>query len=300
MRLTVAICTWNRCELLRQALEQMTHLVIPTGVAWELLVVNNNCTDDTDEVIAAFASRLPIRRLFEPVPGKSNALNLAVREALGQYILWTDDDALVDQNWVAAYVHAIQRWPQAAFFGGGVRPYFGVPPPDWLTRVWSRVTDVYAILDLGTHPFRFEGHKCAPFGVNWAVRVEEQRRYQYNPRFGPKPGGTIRGEETELIFSLIDHGHEGWWVPDAIVQHHVPAERMTIAYIRKCFFAQGRYLARKGLPWNGPRLFGRPRWLVRHTATAEVQYWYHRLTASPEIWIDDLITASLAWGLLFK
>ena len=47
MRITVAICTWNRCELLRQTLEQMTKLVIPPRVVWELLVVNNNCTDDT-------------------------------------------------------------------------------------------------------------------------------------------------------------------------------------------------------------------------------------------------------------
>src|SRR5213593_3681732 len=118
MDLTVAICTWNRWRLLHQALEQMTKLVIPHDVEWELLVVNNNCTDATDRVIEEFASRLPLRRLFEPKPGLSNARNAAVREARGEYILWTDDDTQVDEHWVATYVRAFQQWPNAAFFGG--------------------------------------------------------------------------------------------------------------------------------------------------------------------------------------
>ena len=57
-RLTVAICTWNRCHLLQQTLEEMTKMTVPTGVDWELVVVNNNCSDATDEVIASFARRL--------------------------------------------------------------------------------------------------------------------------------------------------------------------------------------------------------------------------------------------------
>src|SRR5512134_131488 len=103
MDLTVAICTWNRGELLRKTLEQMTELVVPPGVTWELLVVNNNSTDHTDAVAAGFRRRLPLRYLVEPTPGKSNACNLAVREARGDYILWTDDDVLVSPQWLAAY-----------------------------------------------------------------------------------------------------------------------------------------------------------------------------------------------------
>src|SRR6266536_6078206 len=92
MLITVAICTWNRCELLQTALEQLTRLLVPVDIEWELLVVNNNSTDATSSAIAPFASRLPVRELFEPKPGKSHALNLAIGEAAGDYILWTDDD----------------------------------------------------------------------------------------------------------------------------------------------------------------------------------------------------------------
>ena len=134
MFLTVAICTWNRSALLAQALEQMTHLITPPNVEWELLVVNNNCTDATDETIAAFSSRLPIRRVFEPKPGQSNARNAAAREAKGEYILWTDDDTLLDQKWLAAYAQAIQQHPEVIFFGGPVRQWFAATPLHGLSR----------------------------------------------------------------------------------------------------------------------------------------------------------------------
>jgi glucosyl-dolichyl phosphate glucuronosyltransferase len=126
---TVAICTWNRDHLLRQTLEEMTRLAVPAGLVWELLVVNNNCTDDTDGVIAAFAKRLPIRRLFESQPGLSHARNRAIAEAAGDYVVWTDDDVLVSPEWLAAYARAFARRPDAAVFGGPVAPWFPTTPP---------------------------------------------------------------------------------------------------------------------------------------------------------------------------
>jgi glycosyltransferase involved in cell wall biosynthesis len=296
MLLTVAVCTWNRSRLLRQCLEQMTRLDIPSGVDWELLVVNNNCTDDTDAVITAFDSRLPIRRLFEPKPGKSFALNRAVCEACGEYILWTDDDGLVNQDWLAAYVQAIQRWPGAAFFGGPVRPWFPATPPRWLMRVWPQVATAYAARDLGAEPFQFDGGNRLPYGVNWAIRLKEQRRYEYSPCLGPQPGSHIRGEELSLMGALLADGCQGWWVPNAGVQHCIPLERMTTRYLRNYFLGQGQYLATIEPTWNGPTLLGKPRWLWRHIVTAELRYRIRRLTSPPEIWIHELIAASMAWG----
>ena len=110
MKLTVAICTWNRATLLRRTLDSLTAQRNLQGVAWEFLVVNNNCTDDTDAVIAAFDSRLPIRRLHEPVPGLSNARNTAIAAAAGDYIVWTDDDVVVCPEWLSAYVQAFRTW----------------------------------------------------------------------------------------------------------------------------------------------------------------------------------------------
>ena len=114
LRVTVAICTWNRSRLLQQTLERMTHLVVPPGLWWELLVINNNSTDDTDQVVASFEQRLPLRLAFEPVPGLSHARNAVLRLAAGSYILWTDDDVLVSEGWLAAFVEAVRAHPSAS------------------------------------------------------------------------------------------------------------------------------------------------------------------------------------------
>ena len=298
MLITVAICTWNRCELLRQALEQMTRLVIPSGMDWEILVVNNNCTDATDEVIAAFESRLPIRRLFEQKPGQSNARNAAVREARGKYILWTDDDVLVDEQWVAAYVTAFEQWPEAAFFGGLIRPWFAVPPPAWLERTWPIVAGAYATRDLGCQPVRFDGIGNIFFGANYVVRSAEQRRYCYDPQLGLRPGGNLRGDELEVLNALLADGYQGWWVPEASVSHYIPRERMTVRYIRKFYFGYGEYVAMREPSWHGPMLFGKPRWLWRYAMRVEARYRRHRLTSSPEVWMKYLIDAGTVWGRL--
>ena len=100
MFITVAICTWNRAILLDKTLTQMHRLCVPDDVEWELLVVNNNCSDDTDAVIGRHADILPIRRIHEMKTGLSNARNTAVHNAKGDYIIWTDDDVLVDEKWL--------------------------------------------------------------------------------------------------------------------------------------------------------------------------------------------------------
>ena len=114
---------------------------------WELLVVNNNCTDGTDEVIRTFQDRLPVRRVFEPRPGLSHARNRAIAEATGDYILWTDDDVTVCRDWLVVYTDAFRRWPDAAVFGGPIQPWFDGTPPAWLRQVYPTIAGVYAARD---------------------------------------------------------------------------------------------------------------------------------------------------------
>jgi hypothetical protein len=73
MRISVVICTFNRASLLERTLGHMSVILAPENVDWELVVVNNNCTDNTDDVIAKFSDRLPIRRVIEEQQGLSNA-----------------------------------------------------------------------------------------------------------------------------------------------------------------------------------------------------------------------------------
>ena len=72
--ITVAICTFNRAESLRRTLDSLTAMQVPGDLAWELVVVNNNSTDKTNEIIEKYGDRLPVRREFEVRPGHSHKL----------------------------------------------------------------------------------------------------------------------------------------------------------------------------------------------------------------------------------
>jgi glycosyltransferase involved in cell wall biosynthesis len=297
MKITVAICTWNRCALLGQTLERMAQLSIPADVEWELLVVNNNSTDATEPTAAEFADRLPLKLIFEAEPGLSNARNRAVRETSGDYILWTDDDVLVDQQWLAAYCAAFRQWPDAAIFGGNIEPWFEGTPPAWLPLVWQRVASAYASRDMGQESVALSSD-VIPFGANFAVRTEEQRRYSYDPSLGVRPDSIMGGEETTMVRNMMAEGISGRWVADARVRHYIPKERQTIAYLRRYFKAYGEYCAKHDGDDASPKVFGMPRWLWREALMAEVKYRVRRHSASAEVWIEDLIAASQAMGQL--
>jgi len=297
MLVTVAICTRDRAALLEQGLTALTGLALPAGVDWELLVVNNGSRDHTDAVIAAFASKLPIRRLFEPHAGLSRARNLAVRHARGAYILWTDDDALVSREWLTHYVAAFRRWPEAALFGGPVVPWFEESPPSWLRQVWPRVAHAYAVLAYGEEPTPLGGG-VLPFGVNMVVRRDYQARFPYDPTLGRAPGRLIPGEETAVASAILGAGAPGWWLPLPSVRHFIPAERMTTRYLRNYFSGCGEFLGRFSPDRVSRPLFGRPRWLWRHAVQSELRYRVRRVTHGSSVWIEDLRAASLAWGRL--
>jgi glucosyl-dolichyl phosphate glucuronosyltransferase len=297
MRITVAICTRNRCHLLQQTLEQMKLVKIPLDVEWELLIVNNDCTDQTDNIILSFSACLPINRQFQPLAGLSNARNLAVSKASGEYILWTDDDVLVDVDWIEAYCDAFTRWPDAAVFGGPIHPWYAVTPPPWLTRVIHRVPGAYALQDLGNKELPLTTEKL-PYGANYALKLKTQAAHLYDPQLGLQPGSTMGYEEIAVISAILESGNSGRWVPQAKVRHYLPEKRMSRTYLRRYFMGQGEYLMRTQPDSTSKKLYGKPRWLLRHAIEQELRYRYRSMFDEPEQWIDLLIASSMAWGRL--
>ena len=83
MDVTVALCTWNRSALLERTLSSMVRLRIPTGLDWELLVVDNGSTDETRAVLDRFRSELPLRTVSEPQAGVAHARARGLAEARG-------------------------------------------------------------------------------------------------------------------------------------------------------------------------------------------------------------------------
>lgn len=231
---TVVICTRNRAQQLASVLDSACKLIIPAGINWEFIVVDNGSTDNTATVVAKYSDRLPIRCVREEKAGLSNARNLGVKEAMGDYICWTDDDVVIDSNWLSAYFAAFKRHPEAAVFGGRVIPFLEKPTPAWFEKAkyeWP-LSSLLAYRDFGDNAIRltFEGD-LVPWGANFAIRAKEQKKYLYNPQLGVSPHHKRVGEETDVIYSVFKEGGSGWWVPDSKVAHIIPTKRQTLQYL---------------------------------------------------------------------
>jgi glycosyltransferase involved in cell wall biosynthesis len=258
---TVAICTWNRAGLLDQTLTQMRGLRIPAGVTWELLVVNNNCTDDTDAILAKHAPHLPLRRLLETKQGHSHARNCAVAAAVGDLLIWTDDDVLVGPDWLAEYVVAARTWEGAAFFGGPIRPWFGSPPSAWIRRLVERVSIAWALVDHGPAVRTLQPDERI-YGANLAFRLPVLKRHPFDPNLGRKGTALYGGDEETVLAAIMQEGGYGVWVGTAPVEHYLPTERLTRSYLWR-FFRCGGELGYGPLMGMGKTLFGIPRWMLR-------------------------------------
>lgn len=290
---TVAICTWNRCALLGKTLEQLAALdgSLPN---WEVLVVDNACTDATASVASSFVGRLPLRLVHEATPGLSRARNRAVAEARGQFIAWTDDDVLVSPQWLNAYAGAIARYPSADFFGGPIRPWFETQPPEWLSANWHVIGEAYATRDFRSEEFALD-ELHMPFGANYVVRRESQRQFAYDPKLGRVQGSLLGGEEVGVLTAMMRAGHVGWWVPEASVTHMISSDRLTASYLRR-FYAKQGVVQSSDAETAVPQLLGRPRWLWRRALMAEASYRVARVTKPSRDWVPKLIASSVAWG----
>lgn len=298
MKLTVAICTWNRADLLDKTLAGMRELLPPPSGAWELLVIDNNSTDGTKAVVARHESALPLRYVFEPKQGHSNARNAGIEAATGDLLIWTDDDVIVDPRWLIEYAAAADAFPDAAFFGGTIDPWFAVAPPGWVVRNLPTLHGPFAIRQLGDDVRRLRDDELV-FGASLAFRAPLLKEHRFNPDLGRKGTGMLSGDETDLLARLRALGHYGVWVGTAKVRHYIPADRLTTRYVWRFFHGLGRTTQRLGpLDRDGtPRVFGAPRWMVRKYVAARAKMALHRVGRGPA-WMEAFRDAAVARGII--
>jgi glucosyl-dolichyl phosphate glucuronosyltransferase len=240
--ITVIVCTRNRPARLRAFLEAACDLACPADLTWELLVVDNGEGGAARSIAEGFAGRLPVRCVTEARPGLSHARNRGVAEARGRYLCWTDDDVRPDPDWLAAYAQAFASRPGAALFAGRVLPELEPPSPSWFAAARRRwpLTSVLAHRDFGDQSLPLSAARGRlPYGANYAVRADVQRRFTYDPELGVAPGRERVGEETDLAFRILGAGHTGWWVPASSVRHVIPAERQSADYVLSYFRGVG-------------------------------------------------------------
>jgi glycosyltransferase involved in cell wall biosynthesis len=242
---SVLICTYNRARLLQETLESLA--ATTARVPWEVVVVDNNSTDQTRQVVESMAGGFPVPLVyaFEGRQGKSHALNTGMDICRGAVIAFTDDDVRVAPGWVDAACDALTADSRAEYAGGPVRPIWGAKPPRWLDRTRGDLWGTLAILDYGAEPFVFEERNKVPLGANMAVKRRLIERIGgFNPELGRKGGSLLGQEQAEFFSRSRAAGIVGCYTPAMEIEHHVPAERLSKDYFRRWWFWKGVSRAR--------------------------------------------------------
>ncbi len=230
---TVAIATYNRANSLYDTLTSLTSLQIPAVLAWELLLIDNNCTDRTKEVCDRFASELPMRYLSEPSQGLSHARNRALAEARGEVVVFTDDDVILSPGWLAAYAQAVDDFPDAAYFGGKIVPTWPAGKPRWVRDVnMPLLAGLFGSYDLGPERRLYSDTDMHPYGANFALRRSLfERLGDFRTDLGMRGNVPGRGEEAEYFKRAKERGFTGAYVPEAMCQHRVDPRHLTLSYL---------------------------------------------------------------------
>jgi glycosyltransferase involved in cell wall biosynthesis len=239
VHISIILCTYNRCGSLPRSLRSVLRSQMPAATSWEVLVVDNNSTDATPQVVNTVAAEHPgkVSYLFEPQPGKSHALNSAIRAAAGDILAFVDDDVVVEPEWLNRLTAPLadEQWMGS---GGRICPDWKEKPPRWLPFEDRYALAPLAAFDLGTGPGEL---REPPFGTNMAFRKIAFEKYGgFRIDLGPRPNSQIRSEDTEFGARLLARGGRLWYEPSAIVYHPVLAERLQRSYFLAWWFDKGR------------------------------------------------------------
>ncbi len=261
MDISVVLGTYNRAASLQITLETFSTLVVPPGLAWELLVVDNNSSDNTREVVQTFVQtpKFCVRYIFEKRQGRSAALNAGIAATKGEIIAFTDDDVVLHCDWLASLKRAFEEYDCAAC-AGRVIPLWSHPKPDWL-----EMEGQFAVVnfDLGDEPKEI---KVPPLGANSAFRKDIFDKYGlFRLDLGVTGSKhTLTCDDTEFGERLVRANEKIVYCPSAIIYHPVDPRRTTKKYFLSWYYYNGVSLTRTaGLPQEGVFWFGVPRWLYR-------------------------------------
>jgi glycosyltransferase involved in cell wall biosynthesis len=261
---SLVICTYNRADVLRDALHSAINQETGGRFTHEVIVVDNNSTDGTRAIVDEMArhAAIPVRYFFEPRQGKSFALNTALEALAGEFYSIVDDDFLLPSDWLAGIHDGIQRHLDASFYSGKVLPAWSDLPPSWLTRRhWSPV----AMADYGDEEFlaTSENQICL---LASTFRTSDVRAVGgYDVRLGVS-GTRIGGvEDLEILQRLWRRGKHGVYLPTVEFRHRAEPERVTRRYHRRWHRGHGRSRAMMGDPAieGAVTLLGVPRYMLR-------------------------------------
>jgi GT2 family glycosyltransferase len=243
VHISVIVCTHNRAPSLQNALEALGRMAVPTGVQWEVLVIDNRSEDNTCQVVDTFAksSKLDVRYIWEPRLGKCLALNEGIKHARGEILGFLDDDILPEKDWLLVIRREFSADPCLGLLSGRVELYDPTDLPITVRRHSERteIASVDQVFDL-------------PVGCNFAARRELVDRVGlFDPEFGP--GGKFwSADDLDFFYRAWRAGEKLAYVPALFVLHahgrKTPEDGLKLK--RDYIMSRGAFYAKHILRWD--------------------------------------------------
>lgn len=237
LRISVVVPTHNRAARLLPLLAALRDEIGRHGAA-QLIVVDSASTDDT----AAIAEREAAAHRFQVVrasqPGATLARNRGVAAARAPLVVFIDDDVMPRPGFLAA-LEAVHRDESVHAAGGRIVLAPEAELPSWLAPAFR---SYLAEFDLGDAP-RDLTRDCVELSPRTAIMSVRRdvfaRLGGFSELFGPRGTTPIVGDEPELCRRIVAAGGRIVYVPDAVVDHFLPAARLTREAMARRFFYQG-------------------------------------------------------------
>jgi len=281
MRASVIICTFNRALSLKNSLKSIDKLIVPDNWPWELLVIDNNSSDVTRQIVESFSSntKLKVKYFFEKQQGLSNARNRGIKESKGDIIAFSDDDMDFHPDWLFHIITTFDEF-NCLCVAGKIVPKWKCQKPSWIIETGPyRTRDFHGGFDLGGQT---RDINRAPFGGNMAFKRTVFDRYGvFRTDMGKSGLNLMSNEETELCQRLFLDGKSIMYNPKAIVYHLISEEQTLKSYYLKRNFSHGKSVARMSIyPDHTIYYFGIPKVLYRKLFSNSVKW---LLTFKPHV-----------------
>ena len=238
MTLDVVVPSYNRSALLQRTIASLLAAPVPDGLEVSLHVVDNNSKDDTRSVVEAMQAQTN-RRLhyhLETRQSSSYARNTGIQAGCGELIGFIDDDEAIDSAWYDVVYREFQA--EAVSYIGG--PYYAEPGlrlPAWLPPSYRAATGVH---DPKPRAVFGQDHTGNLNSGNAVIRRKVFAEIGlYSEKLGRSGVGLLSEEDADLYRRIQAAGFHGVFVPELVIYHHVPAERMTKRYHRRWAFWRG-------------------------------------------------------------
>lgn len=261
--LTIAICSYNRAERLPRLVNALRSLNCP--VPFELLIVDNNSTDQTQAVVARLADEGGplLRTVIETEQGIPFARNRAITESLSStFLLFIDDDELPSLQMLERAIYALDN-EGAECVGGKIDIDFSeYKRPDWLA---DDLLPFFGKIDYGPDPFWIDNASTPIWSGIVAYRTSlftNNAELRFDYRYNRKGNGIGGGEDGILFNELLNRKTKIRYQPDMAVEHFIEEWKLKRSYFLKLHFISGRKSGQFEMKPYPREVFGIPPFLV--------------------------------------